>query len=80
MITDFWIKSGSHYRADDEANTVECLGPEVFPPHKIVLAIPAIPEVGRRMRVMWADGGPYGKASMSTSDVVLVEQQKDGAT
>lgn len=73
MIADVWTKSGTHYRADDVAQTVECVGPEPFPPHKIVLAIPAIPEIGRRMRVMWADGGPFGKASMSTSDVVRVE-------
>ena len=60
MIADFWTKSGTHYRADDVAQTLECIGPDPFPPHKIVLAVPAIPDiaVGRRRRAVWADGGP----------------------
>lgn len=75
MIVDFWTKTGSHYRADDAAQTLECIGPNPFAPHKVALAVPPIPDiaVGQRMRAVWVDGGPYGKASISTSDVVRVE-------
>lgn len=75
MITDIFTK-GSHYRADDVALTVECIGPRPFKPHKvdgITFGAGAF-FVGRRMTVIWADGrGPYGKAAMHTSIIVRVE-------
>jgi hypothetical protein len=74
MITDFWTKSGSHYRRDDVANTVECVGPEPFPPHKVTVTDAySPPTVGRRFVALWDGPGPVGKAVMHTSTVVRVE-------
>lgn len=81
MIADIHTASGSHYRADDEAQTVECVGPEPFPPYKVdnvTLGLGAI-VAGRRMSVTWADGrGPYGKAVMHTSIVERVAWRAAG--
>jgi hypothetical protein len=78
MITDFWTKSGSHYRRDDVANTVECVGPEPFPPHKVlVTSAYSPPTVGRRFVAVWDGEGPVGKAVMHTSTVVRVELEME---
>ena len=80
MITDFWTKSGSHYRRDDVANTVECIGPEPFPPHKVtVTSAYSPPTVGRRFVALWAGPGPTGKGVMHTSEVVRVEPRAEQA-
>lgn len=76
MVIDFWTKN-SHYRADDVALTVECVGPNPFPPQPItkfgrtwdmlVVGLPVI--------VRWADGvGPMGKAVMRTSVIQRIER------
>ena len=81
MIADIFTKN-SHYRADDVAQTVECVGPVAFAPHKVdnvTLGLGAI-VAGRRMSVTWADGrGPFGKATMHTSLVERVTWSKPPA-
>ncbi len=74
MIADIFTKN-SHYRADDMANTVECIGPVAFPPHKVDNVTLSLGKIvaGRRMLVTWADGrGPFGKHTMVTSVVERV--------
>lgn len=76
MIADFWTKTGSHYRANDVAQTVECVGPRPFAPHKVdnvTLGLGTL-VVGRRALVTWEDGcGPFGKPVMITSVIERVE-------
>ena len=80
MIADFWTKTGSHYRRDDVANTVECIGPEPFPPHKVLATgVYSSPTVGRRFVAVWATVGPTGKGIMHTSEVVRVERSEADA-
>ena len=74
MIADIFTKN-SHYRADDIAQTVECIGPDSFKPYKVKnLNLDAV-VVGLRLSVAWANGGPFGKSVMVTSIVDRLERQ-----
>lgn len=76
MIADIHTKSGSHYRADDVAQTVECVSPRPFPPHKVDTVTLGLGKLvaGMRAVVVWADGrGPYGRETMITSRIERVE-------
>lgn len=76
MVIDFWTKN-SHYRADDVAQTVECLGPKPFPPQAVAKFARTwgMLVVGYPVVVRWVDGkGPLGKAVMFTSAIQRLER------
>lgn len=80
MIVDFYTKTGSHYRGDVAAQTIECVGPDPFPPHAVDGATfgPDQFKVGARTIVWWRDGGPYGQPIMITSRIERIEWREAG--
>ena len=80
-MIDFITKSGSHYRVDLDARTVECIAPPegAFPPRKVAhgasndhFSGPEKPAVGRRYLAFWADPREVGHTFMRTTEVVFV--------
>ena len=77
MVIDFWTRN-SHYRLNEEARTVECVGPNPFPPTPIdkYERTREMLVVGSPVTVRWAEGvpSPYrGKAVMQTSVIQRIE-------
>lgn len=79
-MIDFYTKSGSHYRIDMAARTVECVAPpEVAFPARLVLrgmasdSGPDVPVVGRPYIAFWSEPDELGRAFMRTSLVVRSE-------
>ena len=75
-MIEFITQSGSTYRVDMSARTVECIEPpeSAFPPRKVSeLHGPYAPEVGKRYLAVWAQPNEHGHTIMRTSIVVDVE-------
>ena len=77
MVIDFWTRN-SHYRLDEGARTVECVGPNPFPPTLIAKyeRTREMLVIGSPVIVRWAEGvrSPYrGKAVMRTSLIQRIE-------
>ena len=83
FITDFWTKSGSQYRIDDEAGTVACIGPDAFPPRRVDAGYlrsgplgqeVAPPVYDKRFIVVWAQPDEQGREVLRTSLVTRIER------
>lgn len=79
-MIDFITKSGSHYRVDMAARTVECISPpeSAFPPRRALHGAdkdcngPDRPVLGRPYIAFWENPREHGHTFMRTSEVVFV--------
>lgn len=84
-MIDFHTKSGSHYRIDMTAGTVECVAPPevAFAARRVLRGMgsehgPDRPVVGRPYIAFWVEPDELGRAYLRTSNVREVEEHEAG--
>lgn len=73
-MIDFHTKSGSHYRIDMAARTVECIDPPeaAFPARRAAEGCLVEPALGAPFFSFWEKPDDHGRVFLRTSEVVFV--------
>ena len=73
-MIDFITKSGSHYRVDLNARTVECVAPpeSAFPARRTTSDSLEAPKLNMRFVAFWEVPDERGRVFLRTSEVVFI--------